>query len=99
VQRCLGKISGALLDRIDLHVEVPAVPYKEMRSKDTSESSSAMRARVLEARMIQQRRGFYNAHLLSNLLREVCELDDAGEGTPEMAMRRMGFSARHTIAF
>jgi magnesium chelatase family protein len=94
VQRYLGKISGPLLDRIDLHIEVPAVAYKEMRSKDTSESSAEMRARVLEARTIQQRRGFYNAHMPSNLLREVCRLDDAGERTLEMAMRRMGLSAR-----
>ncbi len=94
IQRCLGKIGGPLLDRIDLHIEVPAVSYKEMRSKDSSESSADMRARVLEARMIQQRRGFYNAHLPSTLLREVCKLDDAGERTLEMAMRRMGLSAR-----
>ena len=44
--------------------------------------------------MIQQRRGFYNAHMPSNVLREVCRLDDAGERTLEMAMRRMGLSAR-----
>jgi len=94
IQRYLGKISGPLLDRIDLHIEVPAVPYKEMRSKDSSESSAEMRVRVLEARMIQQRRGFYNAYLPSTLLREVCKLDDAGERTLEMAMRRMGLSAR-----
>jgi magnesium chelatase family protein len=94
IQRYLGKISGPLLDRIDLQIEVPAVPYKEMRSKDSSESSAVMRARVLEARTIQQRRGFYNAHLPSNVLRDICRLDEAGERTLEMAMRRMGLSAR-----
>ena len=60
IQRYLGKISGPLLDRIDLHVEVPAVPYKELRGDATAESSAEIRARVERARAMQQARGFYN---------------------------------------
>ncbi|HUB81306.1 MAG TPA: YifB family Mg chelatase-like AAA ATPase [Bryobacteraceae bacterium] len=94
VQRYLGKLSGPLLDRIDLHIEVPAVPYRELREKSDGMSSAEMRQRVENARSIQQRRGFYNAHMPSRLLRQLCELDDAGERTLEMAMRRLGLSAR-----
>jgi magnesium chelatase family protein len=94
VQRYLGKISGPLLDRIDLHIEVPAVPYRELRDKADQMTSAEMRQRVERARVIQQKRGFYNAHLPSRVLRKFCELDDAGERTLEMAVRRLGLSAR-----
>ena len=94
IQRYLSKISGPLLDRIDLHIEVPAVPYKELRADDTGAGSSRMRERVLGAREIQRRRGFYNAHIPPSQLRRLCALDDAGERTLEMAVRRMGLSAR-----
>src|SRR5262249_18124093 len=59
IQRYLSKISGPLLDRIDLHVEVPAVPYQELRGKDNGTTSSEMAARVERARAIQRSRGFY----------------------------------------
>jgi magnesium chelatase family protein len=94
ITRYLGKISGPLLDRIDLHIEVPAVPYKELRSKDNGTSSEQMRERVARARQVQQQRGFYNSEIPSPKLRTVCALDDAGERTLEMAVRRMGLSAR-----
>jgi len=94
IQRYLSKVSGPLLDRIDLHIEVPAVAYKELRGKDTGVTSAGMRTRVENARAIQQRRGFYNARIPSRLLRQLCALDDAGERTLEMAVRRMGLSAR-----
>ena len=94
IQRYLSKVSGPLLDRIDLHVEVPAVAYKELRAKDHGTSSAEMRARVEAARGIQQHRGFYNARIPSRLLRKLCALDEAGERTLEMAVRRMGLSAR-----
>jgi magnesium chelatase family protein len=94
IQRYLSKISGPLLDRIDLHIEVPAVPYKEMRSREAGESSADIRRRVERARAIQQARGFYNSQIPARLLRKLCELDDAGERTLEMAVRRMGLSAR-----
>jgi len=94
IQRYLGKLSGPLLDRIDLHIEVPAVPYQELRGKDGGVSSAAMRERVCAARDLQQTRGYYNAHIPAGELRKLCELDAAGERTLEMAVRRMGLSAR-----
>jgi len=94
IQRYLGKVSGPLLDRIDLHIEVPAVPFKELRAKDGGTTSADMRARVESARAIQQKRGYYNSLIPSSVLRAVCALDEAGERTMEMAVRRMGLSAR-----
>ncbi|HUP04954.1 MAG TPA: YifB family Mg chelatase-like AAA ATPase [Bryobacteraceae bacterium] len=94
IQRYLGKISGPLLDRIDIHVEVPAVPYKELRGAETSESSAEIRARVQKARSLQEARGYYNSAIPSRMIRQHCALDDAGERTLEMAVRRMGLSAR-----
>ena len=94
IQRYLGKISGPLLDRIDLHIEVPAVPFKELRGRGDGVPSSEIRERVMAARKIQSERGWYNAHLPSNQLRKYCTLDAAGERSLEMAVRRMGLSAR-----
>ncbi|MEK7406166.1 MAG: YifB family Mg chelatase-like AAA ATPase [Acidobacteriota bacterium] len=95
IQRYLSKISGPLLDRIDLHIEVPAVHYKELRGPETAASTSAdIRARVEQARRTQQARGFYNSQLPTRLLRRLCQLDESGERTLEMAMRRLGLSAR-----
>jgi len=94
IQRYLSKVSGPLLDRIDLHIEVPSVAYKEMRGRNDGPSSADMRVRVFDARMVQQRRGFYNAHIPSRQLRSICALDEAGERTLELAVRRMGLSAR-----
>lgn len=94
IQRYLGKISGPLLDRIDMHIEVAAVPYKELRGRDDGVTSATMRDRVIRARDRQLARGWYNAEIPASQLRTVCELDDAGERTLEMAVRRMGLSAR-----
>jgi magnesium chelatase family protein len=94
IQRYLSKLSGPLLDRIDLHIEVPAVAYQELRTRDPGVSSAEMRERVCAARALQQRRGFYNALIPSSELAKLCELDAAGERTLEMAVRRMGLSAR-----
>lgn len=94
IQRYLGKISGPLLDRIDIHIEVPAVPYKELRGDNASEPSAAIRERVMRARALQQARGFYNSRIPARVIRKVAALDDAGERTLEMAVRRMGLSAR-----
>jgi magnesium chelatase family protein len=94
IQRYLGKISGPLLDRIDIHVEVPAVPYKELRGPSTSESSAAIRERVERVRAVQQARGYYNSRMPARMIRKQCALDDSGERTLEMAVRRMGLSAR-----
>jgi magnesium chelatase family protein len=94
IQRYLGKISGPLLDRIDLHIEVPAVPYKELRTNGNGTGSAEMRERVERARDRQNERGFCNAHIPHRALRQLCELDEAGERTLEMAVRRMSLSAR-----
>ncbi|MGH9619459.1 MAG: YifB family Mg chelatase-like AAA ATPase, partial [Bryobacteraceae bacterium] len=63
IQRYLAKISGPLLDRIDLHIEVPAVPYKELRGKGDGQSSTQIRERVEQARAVQRGRGFYNSQI------------------------------------
>ena len=94
IQRYLGKISGPLLDRIDLHIEVPAVPYQELRSRGAGATSAEIRERVGRARALQAARGFHNALIPQRRLRELCALDEAGERTLEMAVRRMGLSAR-----
>ncbi len=94
IQRYLSKVSGPLLDRIDLHVEVPAVAYKELRGKDNATGSAEMRQRIDAARVLQQARGFYNANIPARLIRKLCALDEAGERTLELAVRRMGLSAR-----
>ena len=96
----MSKISGPLLDRIDLHIEVPAVKYKELSSKESGESSEKIRARVMQAREIQVqrfkgRKGMYaNADLQSKDIREYCKLDGAGEELLKMAITKLGLSAR-----
>lgn len=94
IQQYLGKISGPLLDRIDLHVDVPAVPYQELRGAGEVTDSATMRARVLAARERQRGRGAVNSRIPPNRLRAICALDAAGERTLETAVRRLGLSAR-----
>jgi magnesium chelatase family protein len=94
IQRYLAKLSGPLLDRIDMHIEVPAVPYKELRSKSDGVCSAAIRERVEAAREVQRRRGFYNSQIPASQLRSLSALDESGERTLEMAVRRMNLSAR-----
>jgi magnesium chelatase family protein len=94
IQRYLAKVSGPLLDRIDLHIEVPAVPYKELRGKTDGQASAQIRERVEQARAVQRERGFYNSQIPPSQLRTLCALDDSGERTLEMAVRRMNLSAR-----
>ena len=94
IQQYLGRISGPLLDRIDLHIEVPAVAYPELRSRAAGVSSAEMRERVLAARALQRQRGYINAEIPAGRIREVCPLDASGERTLEMAVRRLGLSAR-----
>ncbi len=94
IQRYLGKISGPLIDRIDIQIEVPAVPYKELRAGEVAETSAHMRARVDQARTLQQARGCTNSRRPSRLIRQQCALDETGERTLEMAMKRMSLSAR-----
>src|SRR5580658_1977 len=70
IQRYLGKISGPLLDRIDIQIEVPAVPYKELRAGEVTETSAHMRARVDKAREVQRERGCTNSRMPSRLIRQ-----------------------------
>ncbi len=94
IQRYLAKVSGPLLDRIDMHIEVPAVAFKELRGKGDGVTSAQIRERVEATRQVQLNRGFYNAQIPHAQLRLVCALDEQGERTLEMAVRRMNLSAR-----
>jgi magnesium chelatase family protein len=100
IQKYVGKISGPLLDRIDIHVEVPAVKYTELASKRAGENSSAIRHRVIQARAAQaerftQRKGLFgNADMDSKEIKEFCQIDQTGEDLLKMAMSRLGLSAR-----
>lgn len=100
VQKYLNKISGPLMDRIDLHVEVLPVPYNELSDSRRGESSVEIRERVIKARKIQEDRykeypGIHsNAQMTSRLLQRYCTLDVAGRDALSNAMRRLGLSAR-----
>jgi magnesium chelatase family protein len=100
VQKYLTKISGPLLDRIDIHLEVTPVPFKELTSKSTSERSDIIRQRVVKAREIQAKRfineeGVYcNAQMNSKMLHTVCEISEDGRTLLKTAMERLGLSAR-----
>jgi magnesium chelatase family protein len=100
IQKYMAKISGPLLDRIDLHIEVPAVKYKELASKESGESSASIRQRVISAREIQMKRfegrkGMYcNADMQSRDIQTHCKLDSAGEELLKMAITKLGLSAR-----
>jgi magnesium chelatase family protein len=100
VQKYLSKVSGPLLDRIDLHVEVTPVSFYELNTSRKSESSKDIRERVMKAREIQAKRfkdkeGVYaNAQMSSKQLREVCEIDEAGQNLLKNAMEKLGLSAR-----
>ncbi len=100
IQRYVSKISGPLLDRIDIHIEVPAVKYKELRGDAEIESSATVRERVLRARRIQAERykgekGLYaNAQMPPKLIRTHCAISADGEKLLETAIQRLGLSAR-----
>lgn len=100
IQKYLNKISGPLLDRIDLHVEVTPVPFAELSTKAEGESSEKVRERVLRAREIQQQRfdgvdGMYaNAQMETKQLNAFCQLGTAGENLLKKAMERLNLSAR-----
>jgi magnesium chelatase family protein len=100
VQKYLTKISGPLLDRIDLHVEVTPVPFTELNSGRNGESSAAIRARVIKAREIQSarfkdQRGIYcNAQMNNKMLKEVCMLNTPCQNLLKTAMDRLNLSAR-----
>lgn len=100
VQKYMSRISGPLLDRIDLHIEVVPVSYDELSSHEAGESSANIRNRVIQARLIQYKRfegfeGMYcNAHMHSKMVRELCVIGNDGELLLKNAMQRLGLSAR-----
>jgi magnesium chelatase family protein len=100
VQRYLARVSGPLLDRIDIHLEVPAVKYRALAGEGGGEPSAAVRERVDRARVIQrerfaQRAGIYaNAHMAPRDIRAHCRVSDGAEALLKTAITRLGLSAR-----
>ena len=99
VERYLSRISGPLIDRIDIHVDVPAVPFAELTSKRDGTDSAAMRGQVITARARQTERLadldiLTNSQMSSRQLREFCQLDDSGVDLIKQAVYELGLSAR-----
>ncbi len=99
IERYMARISGPLLDRIDLHIEVPAVPYQELAARQDGTSSAHMREQVLRARAVQARRfggdgQRLNSRMNSRQLRRYCILDAEGQRLLQSAMEELGLSAR-----
>jgi magnesium chelatase family protein len=99
VDKYLGRVSGPLLDRIDIHVEVPAVPFAELTAPADGTSSANMREQVLAARDRQRTRfggdeRLLNGRMTGRLIRKHCPLDSEGEGLLKSAMDDLGLSAR-----
>lgn len=100
VQKYLNRISGPLLDRIDLHVEVTQVAFNELASANRQESSASIRERVIIARDIQAERyknnpGVYcNAQMSSRMMKEICIINPAGTSLLKTAMEKLNLSAR-----
>lgn len=100
VQRYLSKISGPLLDRIDLHVEVVPVSFDQMTTQRKNETSDEIRTRVVKARDVQSERFngqksiYCNAMMPSNMVKDICVINDAGRTLLKTAMERLGLSAR-----
>ena len=99
ISRYMGKISGPLLDRIDIQVEVTSVKYNKLESNTQSESSSEIRKRVNKARKIQLERYkkhkiFSNSELTPKLMQKYCKLDEAGKKILKSAFEKLNLSAR-----
>jgi magnesium chelatase family protein len=100
VQKYLNRVSGPLLDRIDLHVEVTPVAFNELSAVSLQEPSSAIRERVIAARAIQAQRyaghaGVYcNAQMSSRMLKEICVIGNSGQQLLKTAMEKLNLSAR-----
>ena len=100
VQKYLNKVSGPLLDRIDIHIEVTPVPFSELSKERNAEKSIDIRTRVVAAREIQKKRfeksdGVYsNSQMTTKMLQAYCDLDDACKNLLKNAMERLGLSAR-----
>ena len=99
IERYLARISGPLLDRIDIHIEVPPVPFRELSSDTTGTDSRTMRAQVIAGREVQHRRfvdmpGMFNGQMAPREIRKYCKLDSEAESLLKSAMEEMGLSAR-----
>jgi len=99
IRQYQGRISGPLLDRIDIHIDVPAVRYRELAARQTAEPSAAIKARIEAARRRQRERLpdqplFTNARLTDPQLKAFCALDTDSQRLIEMAIDRLGLSAR-----
>ena len=100
IQKYMSRISGPLMDRIDIHIEVPAVKYKELASDQFGEDSETIRERVQEARLRQLRRFaseptlYCNAHMQSKEIRSYCRVNNDGEALLKNAITNLGLSAR-----
>jgi magnesium chelatase family protein len=99
IEKYMSKISGPLLDRIDIHIEVPAVPFRELSGDTPGTRSQEMRAQVVKARQIQETRFTgtptrYNARMAHRQVREFCRLDDTGSNVLKAAVSELGLSAR-----
>jgi magnesium chelatase family protein len=99
IQRYVSRISGPLLDRIDIHIDVPAVKITELSNSTPSEASALIRERVIHARQVQLERFveekiFCNAQMTPRLIRKYCAIDAASKSMLENALTRLGLSAR-----
>jgi magnesium chelatase family protein len=102
IQRYMSRISGPLMDRIDIHIEVPAVKYDELAKGPKGESSHTIRERILKARAVQVKRYetevkykiYCNAHMSGELLNKYCAIDETGNQLLKTATDKLGLSAR-----
>ncbi|MCM8795698.1 MAG: ATP-binding protein, partial [Candidatus Omnitrophica bacterium] len=99
IQNYLSKISGPLFDRIDIHIELPPVKYKELTAANDGETSNCIKARVEKARLIQRQRFkdegiLCNSQMSGKLLKKYCPLDDEAQELLRLTMTELGFSAR-----
>ena len=99
IQRYRSKISGPLMDRIDIHIEVPAVKYKDLTARDSGEPSRILKERINRARKIQSQRFrgskiHCNAQMTNRHIKRFCSIDDASQRLLEMAIDKLGLSAR-----
>jgi len=99
IQKYMSKVSGPLLDRIDIHIEVPSVKYKDLSDESSGEKSETIRERVKIARDIQLKRFkedriYSNSHMSYKMVKKYCKLDDASRDLLKIAITELGFSAR-----
>jgi magnesium chelatase family protein len=99
IERYMGRISGPLLDRIDIHIEVPAVPYRELAAQRAGTTSAAMRELVVQARAVQRRRFAssrtrYNGQMTSRQVRQFCRLSEDCQELLRASVQELGLSAR-----